>query len=94
MIDYCRESAEAAKKKINMTKEDLIETLEAVEHEKGVHDYCLHLCDEKLIELLGPEEYGKWSIETAKKLIEYDAETLPDGEFKGFVKGLLSKNIK
>ena len=77
-----------------MTKEDLIETLEAVEHEKGVHDYCLQLYDKKLIELLGPEEYGKWSIETAKKLIEYDAETLPDGDFKGFVQGLLHKDIK
>ena len=77
-----------------MTKEDLIETLEAVEHEKDVHDYCLQLYDEKLIKLLGPEEYGKWSIETAKKLIEYDAMTMPEGHFKGFVQGLLHKDIK
>ena len=76
-----------------MTKEDFIETIEAIEREKDVHDYCLHLYDEKLIELLGPEKYGKWSIETAKKLIEYDAETLPDGDFKGFVQVLLN-NIK
>ena len=77
-----------------MTKEDLIDTMEAIEHEKDVHDYALQLYDEKLIELLGPEEYGKWSIETAKKLIEYDAETMPEGEFKGFVQGLLHNDNK
>ena len=77
-----------------MTKEDLIDTIEAIEHEKDVHDHCLQLYDEKLIELLGPEDYAKWSIETAKKLIEYDAETMPEGEFKGFVQGLLHKDNK
>ena len=77
-----------------MTKEDLIDTIEAIEHDKKIHDYCLQLYDEKMIELLGPEDYRKWSIETAKKIIEYDADLLPDGDFKGLVKGLLSKNIK
>ena len=54
------------------------------------HKYVMHMMkrmEEKLIELMGHEEYGEFSKEIAKEAFRMEMEDLPASEFKDYVLG-------
>ena len=48
------------------------------------YKYKMRKMENKLTELMGKEDYGKWSREVAVEAFRRDVEKWPDGEFKQF----------
>lgn len=47
--------------------------------------------DEKLRELLSPEEYMRFSTDVAKEMLSFSTDTLPESTFKNYCKNNFSK---
>lgn len=53
----------------------------------------IKIYDDKIKELMGPDEYAKWSIETARKIFKIDIDGMEPSEFKEFVQKNLHRII-
>lgn len=53
----------------------------------------IEIYDKKLKELMSPDDYTAWSIETARKIFKIEIDGMAPSEFKDFVRGNLDKII-
>ncbi len=60
------------------------ETLVDMEHEMFILNFVMQRMEMKLRELLGDDEYMKFSKEVALDCFKLDVESMPDGDFKTF----------
>lgn len=51
-----------------------------------IHAYTVVAMDNKLRELMTPDEYAEWSTKTAKEAFKAWIDSLDNGEFKDFCK--------
>lgn len=65
---------------------DALERIDYLEHEQEKLMKLSQLMEVKMIEVMGPSEYHKWSMKAAKDLFAWEVDKMPEGDFKNFCK--------
>lgn len=63
---------------------DALEKISYLENELEKINKLSQMMEEKMIDVMGALDYHKWSMQAAKDLFAWDAERLPEGDFKNF----------